>query len=69
MKTNETDIRTCNIVLKYTDGTTLTTGASLDMEACIITQVRNTFQSKTRIIKAATVKCPGVNFKWKELGL
>jgi len=66
---NETDIRLCNIQLALTDGTTLTTDAALDMEKCIITQVRNTFQSKTHIIKAATVKCPGVNFKWKVLGL
>ena len=67
--TNGTDIRLCNIQLTFTDGATLTTDTALDMEKCIITQVRNVFQSKTRIIKAATVKCPGVNFKWKELGL
>jgi len=66
---NGTDIRLCNILLEYKDGTTLTTTAMLDMEKCIIRQVRNTFQNKTLIIKAATVKCPGVNFKWKELGL
>lgn len=66
---NGTDIRLCNIQLAFTDGTTLTADTALDMEKCIITQVRNIFQSKARIIKAATVKCPGVNFKWKELGL
>ena len=66
---NGTDIRLCNIQLTFTNGTTLTTTATLDMEKCIIRQVRNTFQNKALIIKAATVKCPGVNFKWKELGL
>jgi hypothetical protein len=66
---NGTDIRLCNILLEYKDGATLTTTAAIDMEKCIIRQVRNTFQNKALIIKAATVKCPGVNFKWKELGL
>ena len=66
---NGTDIRLCNIQLTFTNGTTLTTTATLDMEKCVIRQVRNTFQNKALIIKAATVKCPGVNFKWKELGL
>ena len=66
---NGTDIRLCKILLEYKDGTKLTTTATLDMEKCIIRQVRNTFQNKNLIIKAATVKCPGVNFKWKELGL
>lgn len=66
---NGTDIRLCNIQLTFTNGTTLTTTATVDMEKCVIRQVRNTFQNKAFIIKAATVKCPGVNFKWKELGL
>ena len=64
---NETDIRLCSIQLTFTDGSTLTTEESIDMERCIITQVRDKFQIKQLLIKRGSVKCQGVNFKWKEL--
>ena len=66
---NETDVRLCEIWLEFADGSTLTTDASLDMDECIITQIRDTFETRPRVIKSGSVKCPGVNFKWKELGI
>ena len=66
---NETDVRLCEIWLEFADGSTLTTDASLDMDECIITQIRDTFETRSRVIKSGSAKCPGVNFKWKELGI
>ena len=62
------DVRSCEVWLEFADGSTLTTDAFLDMDECIETQIRDTFFSP-HAIKSGSVKCPGVNFKWKELGI
>ena len=62
------DVRACEIWIEYADGSTLTTDAFLDMDECIQTQIRDTFFSP-HAIKSGSVKSPGVNFKWKELGI
>ena len=58
------DIRSCEVWLEFADGSTLTTDVFLNMDKCIETQIRCSFESprfdgKHRI----------VNFKWKELGI
>ena len=63
------DIRSCEIWLEFDDGSTLTTDAVLDMDKCIETQIRDTFEEDGETIKSGSAKCPGVNFKWKELGI
>tara|TARA_B100001094_G_C17835019_1_gene625087 strand:+ start:68 stop:481 length:414 start_codon:yes stop_codon:yes gene_type:complete len=62
------DVRSCEVWLEFADGSTLTTDAFLDMDKCIETQIRDTFFSP-HAIKSGSVKSPGVNFKWKELGI
>ena len=62
------DVRSCEVWLEFADGSTLTTDAFLDMDKCIETQIRDTFFSP-HALKSGSVKSPGVNFKWKELGI
>ena len=58
------DIRACEVWLEFADGSTLITDVFLNMDKCIETQIRCSFESprfdgRHRI----------VNFKWKELGI
>ena len=57
------DIRSCEIWLEYADGSTLTADVFLDMDKCIESQIRCSFQSPGREEDRI------VNFKWKELGI
>ena len=57
------DVRSCEIWLEYADGSTLTADVFLDMDKCIESQIRCSFQSPGREEDRI------VNFKWKELGI
>ena len=57
------DVRSCEICLEYADGSTLTADVFLDMDKCIESQIRCSFQSPGREEDRI------VNFKWKELGI
>ena len=57
------DRRSCEIWLEYADGSTLTADVFLDMDKCIESQIRCSFQSPGREEDRI------VNFKWKELGI
>ena len=64
------DIRSCEIWLEFADGSTLTTDTFLDMDKCIETQIRDTFEIRPRLHDPATKSGSAiVNFKWKELGI
>ena len=64
------DIRSCEIWLEFADGSTLTTDDFLDMDECIETQIRDTFEIRPRLHDPATKSGSAiVNFKWKELGI
>ena len=64
------DVRSCEIWLEFADGSTLTTDAFLDMDKCIETQIRDTFEIRPRLHDPATKSGSAiVNFKWKELGI
>ena len=58
------DIRSCEVWLEFADGSTLTTDVFLDMDKCIETQIRCSFESPDKSSGSAIV-----NFKWKELGI
>ena len=58
------DIRSCEIWLEFADSSTLTTDVFLDMDKCIETQIRCSFESPDRGGQDRIV-----NFKWKELGI
>ena len=64
------DVRSCEVWLEFADGSTLTTDAFLDMDECIETQIRDTFEIRPRLHDPATKSGSAiVNFKWKELGI
>ena len=64
------DIRSCEIWLEFADGSTLTTDDFLDMDKCIETQIRDTFEARSVRFHSATKSGSAiVNFKWKELGI
>ena len=64
------DIRSCEIWLEFADGSTLTTDDFLDMDKCIETQIRDTFEDRSVRYHSATKSGSSiVNFKWKELGI
>jgi len=64
------DVRSCEVWLEFADGSTLTTDAFLDMDKCIETQIRDTFEIRPRLHSPETKSGPAiVNFKWKELGI
>jgi len=64
------DIRSCEIWIEFADGSTLTTDDFLDMDKCIETQIRDTFEIRPRFHDPATKSGSAiVNFKWKELGI
>jgi len=64
------DIRSCEIWLEFADGSTLTTDDFLDMDECIETQIRDTFEIRPRLHDPAIKSGSAiVNFKWKELGI
>ena len=64
------DIRSCEIWLEFADGSTLTTDGFLDMDKCIETQIRDTFEARSVQYHSATRSGSAiVNFKWKELGI
>ena len=58
------DVRSCEIWLEYADGSTMTTDVFLDMDKCIETQIRCSFESPDKSSGSAIV-----NFKWRELGI
>ena len=58
------DVRSCEIWLEYADGSTLTTDAFLDMDKCIETQIRCSFESPDVKEGSEIVK-----FNWRELGI
>ena len=59
------DVRACEIWIEYADGSTLTTDDFLDMDDCIETQIRDTFENLDTFGNGSAI----VNFKWKELGI
>jgi hypothetical protein len=64
------DVRSCEIWMEFADGSTLTTDDFLDMDECIETQIRDTFEIKPRLHDPSTKSGSAiVNFKWKELGI
>ena len=64
------DIRSCEIWLEYADGSTLSADVFLDMDKCIETQIRDTFEIRPRLHDPSTKSGSAiVNFKWKELGI
>jgi len=64
------DVRSCEVWLEFADGSTLTTDAFLDMDKCIETQIRDTFEIRPRLHDPTTKSGSAiVNFKWKELGI
>ena len=64
------DVRACEIWIEFADGSTLTTDDFLDMDECIETQIRDTFEIRPRLHNPETESGPAiVNFKWKELGI
>ena len=64
------DIRSCEIWLEFADGSTLTTDDFLDMDECIETQIRDTFEIRPQLHDPTTKSGSAiVNFKWKELGI
>ena len=64
------DVRSCEIWLEFADGSTLTTDDFLNMDECIETQIRDTFEIRPRLHDPATKSGSAiVNFKWKELGI
>ena len=64
------DIRSCEVWLEFADGSTLTTDDFLDMDKCIETQIRDTFEARSVRFHSATKSGSAiVNFKWKELGI
>lgn len=58
------DIRSCEIWLEYADGSTMIADVFLDMDECIETQIRCSFESPDKGEQDRIV-----NFKWKELGI
>jgi len=64
------DVRACEIWIEFADGSTMTTDDFLDMDECIETQIRDTFEIRPRLhnpdMKSGSAI---VNFKWKELGI
>jgi hypothetical protein len=64
------DVRSCEIWIEFADGSTMTIDDFLDMDECIETQIRDTFEIRPRFHDPATKSGPAiVNFKWKELGI
>ena len=64
------DIRSCEIWIEFADGSTLTTDDFLNMDECIETQIRDTFEDRSVRYHSATRSGSAiVNFKWKELGI
>ena len=59
------DVRACEIWIEFADGSTLTTDDFLDMDDCIETQIRDTFENLDTFGNESAI----VNFKWKELGI
>ena len=58
------DVRSCEIWLEYADGSTMIADVFLDMDECIETQIRCSFESPDKGEQDRIV-----NFKWKELGI
>ncbi len=58
------DVRACEVWMEFPDGTTLTTDIFLNMDKCIETQIRCSFESPDKSGRNRLV-----NFKWKELGI
>ena len=64
------DVRACEIWIEFADGSTLTTDDFLNMDECIETQIRDTFEARSVRFHSATKSGSAiVNFKWKELGI
>jgi hypothetical protein len=64
------DVRACEIWLEFADGSTLTTDDFIDMDKCIETQIRDTFEDRSVRFHSATKSGSAiVNFKWRELGI
>ena len=61
------DVRSCEIWIEFEDGSTMTVSDFLDMDECIETQIRDTFENHIAIDNNKPNKI--VNFKWKELGI
>jgi len=61
------DVRSCEIWIEFEDGSTMTVSDFLDMDDCIETQIRDTFENHIAIDDNKPNKI--VNFKWKELGI
>jgi len=61
------DVRSCEIWIEYADGSTMTVSDFLDMDECIETQIRDTFENHIAVDETKPNKI--VNFKWKELGI
>jgi len=61
------DVRSCEIWIEFEDGSTMTVSDFLDMDDCIETQIRDTFENHIAIDDDKPNKI--VNFKWKELGI
>ena len=61
------DVRSCEIWIEFEDGSTMTVSDFLDMDECIETQIRDTFENHIAIDDNKPNKI--VNFKWTELGI
>ena len=58
------DVRSCEIWIEFADGSTMTTDDFLDMDECIETQIRDTFENPDMRGGSEIVK-----FNWRELGI
>lgn len=61
------DVRSCEIWIEFEDGSTMTVSDFLDMDECIETQIRDTFENHIAIDDNKPNKI--LNFKWRELGI